>query len=205
MQDDTSLSALFATFYGNGTVAGLALLGLIVIGIVVTAQLEALWSACRHLMAHRRQVINAQQKMAADVAAARKTAQAIDEALPELKEAVQALAQEYETLSVAAAEARQLHIREVVMSDIFVLPNDRPFVATIYRPKADPDEPLAEQWRAGREHVLYAADQKTGATRFAQRFPANHGFVVGPVSEFDIPRNAPEELPTLEAAGRRAP
>ena len=205
MQDDGSLGALWSALYANGTVTGLALLGLLVIGIVVAAQVEALYSACRHLMAHRRQVMNARQKMEADVVAARMNVQTIGDALPELKDAVRALAQEYEALDIQATEARRLHIREVVMSDIFVQPGDRPFVAQIFRPKADLDEPLADQWRAGREHVLYAADENAGATRFAQRFPAAHGFVVGPIGPFDIPWNPPEEQPALETAGGRAP
>jgi hypothetical protein len=143
--------------------------------------------------------------MEADVLVTRSNAQAIDDALPALRDEVAALAKEYEALSAEAAEARRLQIREIVMSDIFVQPGDRPFLARVFRPKADPDEPLAAQWRAGREHVLYAADQKTGTTRFAQRFPVDHGFVVGPVSPFAIPWNPPEEQPTLEPAAGRAP
>ena len=205
MQDDTSLGTVWASLYASGTITGLALLGLIVIAIVLAAQLEALYRACRHLMAHRSQVINARRRMEADVVATRTNAQAIGDALPALKDEVAALAKEYEALSAQATEARRLHIREIVMSDIFVAPGDRPFVAQVFRPKADPDEPLAAQWRAGREHVLYAADQKTGTTRFAQRFPVNHGFLVGPVSPFDIPWNPPGEQPTLEPAAGRAP
>ncbi|HLZ65604.1 MAG TPA: hypothetical protein VKQ29_05200 [Aliidongia sp.] len=204
MPEDTSLGALWATLYANGTIGGLALLGLLVIAIVFAAQMEALYTACRHLMVHRSQAISAQQKIEMDVEIVRRTAEEIGASLPDLRAEVEALTREYEALSGQATEARQLHIREVVLSDIFVQPADRPFIATISRPKAEPDEPLAAQWHAGRDHVLYAADQKSGATRFAQRFPADRGFVVGPVSPFAIPWNPPDELSTLEAAGAGA-
>jgi hypothetical protein len=198
--DDLAPDTLWATLYDNGTVTGIAFLGLILIAVVLAAQFEAMFSACRHLLAHRRQLVNAQRKMEADVRQALETVKAIDQSLPELRETIEALAQEYEKLDVTAAEARKLHIREVVMSDIFVQPGDRPYLATVSRPQAAPDEPFAFQWRAGRDHILYGNDKKAAAIRFAQRYPAEHGFVVGPVSLFDIPWNPPEERPTLDQA-----
>ena len=198
MQDDLSLGGLWATLYANGTVTGVALLALILIVIMFAAQLEAMFSACRHLAAHRDQVAGAQQKIEGDVFQALQTVKAIDQSLPELRETIQALAHEYEKLDIKATAARKLHIREVIMSDIFVQPGDRPFLAKIYRPQAADSEPMALQWRAGRDHVLYATDKKAATTRFAQRYPADHGFIVGPASLFDIPWNPPEELPTLD-------
>jgi len=199
MQDDLSPAALWTTLYANGTITGLALLGLIVILVVLGFQLEAIFSACRYLMAHRRQLLSAQQKIEGDARHALQTVQAIDESLPELRETIEALAHEYAKLDIKATAARKLHIREVVMSEIFVQPGDRPFLAKVYRPKAEPDEPMAAEWRAGRDHVLYGIDKKAAAIRFAQRYPAEHGFVVGPIAVFDIPWNPPSELPTLDA------
>jgi len=198
--DDLSLGALWATLYANGTVTGVALLGLILIVIVFAFQLEALFSACRYLLAHREQLNSARQKMESDALQALQAVQAIDEALPELRETIEALAREYEMLDAKATVARKLNIREVVVSDIFIQPGDRPYLAKIYRPQATPDEPFAVQWRAGRDHVLYGNDKRAAATRFAQRYPTDHGFVVGPVSVYDIPWNPPAELPTLDQA-----
>ena len=198
--DDVSLGALWATLYSNGTVTGVALLSLILIVIVFGFQLEAMFSACRYLIAHRGQLISARQKMESDVFQALQAVQAIDQSLPELRETIATLAREYETLDAKAVEARKLHIREVVVSDIFIQPGDRPYLAKVYRPQAAPDEPFAAQWRAGRDHVLYGNDKKAAATRFAQRYPADHGFVVGPVSLYHIPWNQPAELPTLDQA-----
>jgi FtsZ-binding cell division protein ZapB len=198
--DDASLGMLWATLYDNGTVTGIALLGLILIAIVLAAQFEAMFSACRHLLAHRRQLISAQQKMEADVRQALETVKAIDQSLPELRETIEALVQEYEKLDIEATAARKLHIREVVMSDIFIPPGDRPYLAQVSRPQATPDEPFAAQWRAGRDHVLYGTNKKAATIRFAQRYPTEHGFVVGPVSLFNIPWNPPEEQPTLDPA-----
>lgn len=199
-QDDLSLGALWASLYTNGTVTGVALLALILIAIVFATQLETLFSGCRYLIAHREQLINAQQKIEGDALQALRTVEEIEQSLPELRETIAALAHEYEKLDIKATEARKLHIREVVMSDIFVQPSDRPYLATVCRPQAAPDEPFAAQWRAGRDHVLYGTDKKAAAIRFAQRYPTEHGFVVGPVSVFDIPRNPPAELPTLDPA-----
>ena len=58
MGDDASLGSTWATLYSSGTLTGLALLGLIVIIVVFAAQLEALFSACRNLIAYRHQLVN---------------------------------------------------------------------------------------------------------------------------------------------------
>lgn len=198
MQDDFSLGAILSTLYANGTITGVALLGLILIVILFATQLEAMFSACRHLTAHRDQMVGTQQKLEGDAFQTLQTVKAIDQSLPDLRETVAVLTQEYAKLDVKATAARKLHIREVVMSDIFVQPGDRPFLAKVQRPQAAADEPLAAQWLVGRDHVLYANDKKAAITRFAQRYPADHGFIVGPISLFDIPWNPPEELPTLD-------
>jgi hypothetical protein len=200
MHDDISSGALWTMLYGSGTLTGLGFLGLIVIAIVLTAQLEAAFSACRTLLAHRRQLVLAQQRLEKDVSQTLQTAAMIDQSLPELRETIDALVREYERLDIQATAARTLSIREIVVSDIFVPAGDRPFLAMIYRPQAAPDEPFAAQWRAGREHIVYGNEKKAAAARFAQRYPKDHGFVIGPVSVFDIPRNPPEELPTLDQA-----
>lgn len=193
MGDDASLGSTWATLYSSGTLTGLALLGLIVIIVVFAAQLEALFSACRNLIAYRHQLVNAQRKLEQDVAATLTNAQAIHAALPELQASVVALGEAYEKLGAEASEARKLHIHEVVMSDIFVQQGDRPYLAKIYRPKPDPDEPLAELWQAGRDHVLYGSDEKSAARRFAQRYPKDRGFVVGAVSPFSVPWTPPRD------------
>jgi hypothetical protein len=198
MGDGTSLDDLWSTLYANGTITGIALLGLIVIAVMLSAQLESLYRSCSQLIAHRHQLIAAQHKMVADVAAARAGLQELTDALPALRSTVLDLENEYERLNIEASEARKLHIREVVVTDVFIQGGDRPFLATVYRPKAGAEEPMAEAWRAGREHMLYAADPRTAAKRFVQRFPSNHGFVVGSASPFEIPWNPPEELPVLE-------
>ena len=181
------LPSSWAAVGSSDTLTGLALLCLIVIIIVFTAQLEALVSACRGLAAYRRQLLNARRKLEQDIATMLANAETINQALPELKTSVARLGDEYERLAAQASEARKLHIREVVMSDIFVQQGDRPFLATVYRPEPDPDEPLAAFWQAGRDHVLYSADEKSAVRRFAQRYPAERGFVVGTVTPFAIP------------------
>lgn len=198
--DDLSLGALWTTLYTNGTVTGVALLSLILIVIVFGFQLEAMFSAYRYLVAHREQLINARQKMESDLLQALQAVRTIDQSLPDLRESVAALAREYEALDAKAVEARKLHIREVVVSDVFIQPGDRPYLAKIYRPKAAHGEPFAAQWRAGRDHILYGNNHKAAAIRFAQRYPTEHGFVVGPVSVYEIPWNTPEQLPTLDPA-----
>ena len=198
--DDLSPDTFWATLYDSGTVTGIALLGLILIAITLAAQFEAIFSACRNLLAHRRQLVGVQQKIEADVRQILETVKAIDESLPELREMIERLAQEYEKLDVEASAARKLHIHEVVMTDVFIHPGERPHLAKVSRPQAAPDEPFAPQWRAGRDHILYGNDRKTAAIRFAQRYPTEHGFIVGPVSVFDIPWNQPEEQPTLDPA-----
>jgi hypothetical protein len=204
MQDDSSLGDLWLALYANGTVTGLALLALIVVAIMLAAQIEQLYSSCSQLIAHRHQLIAAQRAIEAEVAATRANLQELTDALPALRNMVLDLDNLYQKLNIEATEARRLHVREVVVTDIFIQSGDRPFLATISRPKADPDEPLAELWRAGREHMVYAVDIRTAATRFGQRFPASHGFVVGPAGPFEIPWNPPEELPVLEAAMDRS-
>ena len=191
--DDATSSSAWSVLQSSGTLTGVALLGLIVIAIVFAAQLEALVSACRNLLAYRRQLQQAQRKVEQETEAALGQAKSLQDELPQLQASVEALAQEYERLAGDASQARKLHIREVVMSDIFVAQGDRPFIATVCRPKPDPDEPLAEQWKAGRDHVLYSSDTKTAARRFAQRYPTDRGFAVGPVSPFTIPRPLPPE------------
>lgn len=198
MDQDFSIAALWAELYANGTVTGGALLCLIVIAIIFAAQVEAVMSACRHLSAHRAQVLGAQQKIEADVFAAQQSVQAIDRSLPELREEIEALAEEYTQLDPKATEARKLLIREVILTDVFVQPGDLPYVAKVFRPQAAADEPFAAEWRAGRDHLLYAADKKTASTRFAQRFPSDRGFVVGAAAVFAIPWNTPDELPALD-------
>lgn len=194
------MGAVWTTLYDSGTLTGVALLCLIVIAIVLAAQLEALFSACRHLVAHRKQLTSARRRIEADTEAALKAANEIDLSLSEARDAITALVEEYERLELKAIEARRLHIREVVVSDTFILPGDRPYLAKVTRPKAEPDEPFAPLWRAGRDHVVYGSDRKAVALRFSQRFPVEHGFVIGPISPFDIPQNPPEELPTLDQA-----
>jgi hypothetical protein len=200
MSQGFSIAAVWNELYANGTVTGAALLFLIVIAIIFATQLEALFSACKHLAAHRDQVAGAQQKIEADAFAALQSVKAIDQSLPELRQSIQELAEEYAKLDAKATEARKLIIREVVLTDVFVQPGDLPYVAKVYRPNAAADEPFAAQWRAGREHVLYGTDKKAAATRFAQRYPTDHGFVVGPVAVFDIPWNPPDEQPALDRA-----
>lgn len=191
--DGVSFGSTLSALYSSGTLTGLALLGLIVIIIVFAAQLEALFSACRNLVTYRHQLLAAHRKLEQDVATTLANAQAISEALPELQASVAALGDEYEKLSAQASEARKLHIHEVVMSDIFVQQGDRPYLAKVYRPKPDPDEPLAELWQAGRDHVLYSSDDKSAARRFAQRYPKDRGFVVGAVSPFSVPWSPPRD------------
>jgi hypothetical protein len=198
--DDTTPASALDGLHSSDTLTGLAMLGLIVVIIVFAAQLEALFSACRALMGYRRQLQAARQKLEQDIATAVAAAETVNQSLPALQAAVIALGEEYEKLAADASEARKLHIREVVMSDIFVQQGDRPFLAKIYRPKPDPDEPLADLWQAGRDHVLYGADLKAAARRFVQRYPKERGFVVGEVSPFSIPW-APVEI-VEEADGR---
>jgi hypothetical protein len=190
----------WATLYRSGTVSGLLLLGLIVNLLVLAAQLEALISACRRLLDHRRQLANAQRRVEAEIAAARASATALDEALPDLEQAVQELGREHEQIAAEAAEARKLHIREVVTTDVFVSPGDRPFLARVARPRPDPEEPLAESWTVGRDHILYAADPASATRRFAQRFPAERGFQVGPIAPFEIPWTPVAEAVPIEVA-----
>jgi len=200
MSDNFSIGRLWAELYANGTVTGAALLFLIVIVIIFASQLEALFSACRHLAAHRDQIVGLQQKIEADAFAALQSVKTIDQSLPDLRQSIEELAEEYAKLDVKATEARKLIVREVVITDVFVQPGDLPYVAKVFRPHAAEDEPFAAQWRAGREHVLYGADKKAAATRFSQRYPTDHGFVVGPVAVFDIPWNSPDEQPALDRA-----
>jgi hypothetical protein len=200
MTDDTAATSFWSGLHSSDTLTGIAMLGLIVVIIVFTAQLEALFSACRTLLAYRQQLQTARRRLEQDIAAAVTAAEAINQSLPDLQAAVVALGDEYEKLAAEASEARKLHIREVVMSDIFVQQGDRPFLATVYRPEPDPDEPLARDWQAGRDHVLYGADLKAATRRFAQRYPTDRGFVVGEVTPFSIPW-APVEA--AEAEGGR--
>ena len=191
--DDASLGSTWSMLYSSGTLTGLALLGLIVITVVFAAQLEALFTACRNLSIYRRQLLAAQRKLEQDVATTLTNAETITAGLPELQASVIALGDEYEKLAAEASEARILHIREVVMSDIFVQPGDRPYLAKVYRPKPDPDEPLAALWQAGRDHVLYSSDDKSAARRFTQRYPQDRGFVVGAVGPFSVPWTSPRD------------
>jgi hypothetical protein len=187
-------------FHSSETVSGLALLGLIVVIVVFAAQLEALFAACRNLHAYRRQLVDARRKIEQDTETALAAAEAMRQALPELQAAVVSLGQEYEALSAQANEARKLHVHEVVMSDIFVQHGDRPYLAKVYRPKPDPDEPLAELWQAGRDHVLYSADEKNAVRRFAQRYPAERGFRIGEISPFHVPWTPPRRAAEDEEA-----
>ncbi|HEV2675314.1 MAG TPA: hypothetical protein VGV37_12295 [Aliidongia sp.] len=200
--EDFSLSSVWADLRASGTLAGLALVGLIAIIVVLAAQLETLFSACRTLVAHRTQLLNTQRKIEQDIAAAVTAAETIGLALPDLRTSIAALEEEYARLSAEASEARQLRIHEVVMSDIFVQQGDRPYLARIYRPKPDPDEPLAAEWQTGRDHVLYGADENSTIRRFTQRYPTDRGFVIGAIRPFTIPWTPPS-IRTDEPAQNR--
>ena len=92
----------------------------------------------------------------------------------------------FRSLAPQASEARRVQIRQIILSDIFIAPGDRPFLAKVRMRDPSAEDPLAHEWQAGREMVLYAHEQLGAQTRFARRFPAERGYVVGDVVPFSF-------------------
>jgi len=183
---DGSLLSLWDDFVASGSLEGALLLCCIVVLIVLAAQIDSIVRACNQVWEHKNALARSRRKTRADIEAARAAIEQIHARLPVRQQEVEALGEVQADLAPKAIEARSVRVRQIVLSDVFISPGDRPFLAKVRMVDPSPEEPLAAEWEAGRELVLYAQEQLSARTRFARRFPAERGYVVGDPVPFDF-------------------
>ena len=183
---DASLLSLWDDFVASGSLEGALLLGCIAVLIILAAQIDSIVRACNQVWVHKHALARGRHKTRADAEAARTTIEQICARLPIRQQAVEALDEVQADLAPQAIEAKRARIRQIILSDIFISPGDRPFLARVRMADPGPEDPLAEEWRTGREMVLYAQEQLGAQMRFARRFPAERGYVVSDIVPFSF-------------------
>jgi hypothetical protein len=162
---------------------------------LAVAQLHSLLSAGFSLVAHRSGKVHLARALQAEAAELERQILELDSHFLALRPDHDAMLKEHDSVLKQLRAFRRGQIREIVCTEVFVTNGTLPFSALVRRHDITPEEEehdpeMAAAWRKGRDCVLYAESLSAAQLRFDRRFPEKGGYEVGPVSLFELPRDA---------------
>lgn len=159
---------------------------LIVLAIVALAAwlgnlLLAVEAAVSQARARVRSVKDAAGRLEGTIVRLQREEEAINKEIAEIGESLMAQRRKQSEVQQALVEATQKRRPRLLILSDRRNPNDREWLVVVTNSQIaeiDGSHPLAQEWRTGREYLVWAESDREAAERAARRFNAKPGFAV---------------------------